>query len=120
MPKMARVFICILCHACSSGPSEQEITALAELRCEATRLKDERFALADSIRLLEEKSPVESKTDIEKMNQRGQHLKMQSLALADSIQSRLNYFFTEKFTTREKRNRFLEQVDKKMLEMNCR
>lgn len=118
MLNIAWAFVCIILYSCSSGPTEEEIRTMALLRCEATRLKNERFTLADSIHTLEETNPTAA-DQVEKMQYRGEKLKEKSLILADTIQVRLNDLFTRRFTTREKRNLFLQQVEKKILEMKC-
>lgn len=115
----AWVLVSLVLFSCSAGPTEAEILAFAQLRCEAITLKNERFALADSIRIIEEKNPSETK-EMEKMQQKGEMLKTKSLALADTIQSRLNYLFNNRFTTREKKNQFLEMVENRMLELHCK
>lgn len=119
VPCKAWAFVCLLLYSCSAGPTDAEIMAFAQVRCEAVTLKNERFALADSIRILEEKIPAPVQ-DIEKMQQQGEILKTKSLVLADTIQTRLNYLFTKRFTTSEEKNHFLEMVENKMLEMHCK
>lgn len=103
--------------------NEQDITLMADLQCKARHLKDERFRVANELRLMEDslmkaRIPL-SDAQRQKSDSIRKALTLQTGALAARVTSAMDSLFELHYLTLAQRQRFDEAVEKKMAEI-CR
>ena len=104
--------------SCGSDQLEKEIANFARIQCQTIQLKNKRFALADSIRMLENDT-VTNKTNLQILRIKADELKNVSLVAADSLKQKMDILFQTKLTTQEKKQNFLKAVDVYLQKWSC-
>ena len=110
--------ICYFLLSCGSDTTEKEITNFARIQCQTIRLKNARFALADSIRILENDT-VTHKTTLLTLKTKADELKKESLIVADSLKQQMDLLFQNKLTSEEKKQKFLKALDEYQQKWSC-
>jgi hypothetical protein len=114
---MAIMVVLYLC-ACNSYTSEEEIIDFAGIQCRTIQLKNERFALSDTIRLLENDT-LTHKARLQVLRKKAEELKSQSLMAADSLKQKMEVLFRTKLTDEQKKQTFLRDVDVYLQKWSC-
>ena len=110
--------ICYFLLSCGSDTTEKEITNFARIQCQTIKLKNARFALADSIRILENDT-VTHKTTLQTLRSKADELKSESLVVADSLKQEMDILFKTKLTSEEKKQNFLKAVNAYLEQWSC-
>ena len=104
--------------SCNSYTSEEEIVDFAGIQCRTIQLKNERFALSDTIRLLENDT-LTHKARLQVLRKKAEELKIQSLMAADSLKQKMEVLFRTKLTDEQKKQTFLRDVDVYLQKWSC-
>jgi len=110
--------ICYFLLSCGSDTTEKEITNFARIQCQTIKLKNARFALADSIRILENDT-ITHKATLQTLKIKADELKSESLVVADSLKQEMDILFKTKLTSEEKKQNFLKAVNGYLEQWSC-
>lgn len=124
---VAFLLVGALATGCSSdsprGINEQDIVLMADLQCQARHLKDERFKMANELRLMEDslmkhRIPL-TDAQRQKSDSIRKALTLQTDVLAARVTRTMDSVFELHYPTIAQRQEFDEAVEKKMTEI-CR
>ena len=88
------LFMILFIISCTQKVNVVELAEqFAELECKAIMLKDKRYVLADRLREIE-MDTVTNRKELDSLNKIIILTKQESLSLADSIKTQLDYLFT--------------------------
>ena len=91
----------------------------SELECEAIKLREQRFALADTMRSIETDSSINSREKFDSLNIQKDLLRAKSLDLADSIKNELERLFREYLKNKTLKEQFYTKLKNQLKVKQC-